>query len=49
MRVRCQIITLNALGEYFAGQMLILRHLPAVAVPVVAGEHGDVEGCKQCQ
>ena len=29
--------------------MLILRHLPAIAAPVIAGQHADVEGCKQCQ
>ena len=44
-----QVIALNPLGEYFSGQMLILRHLPAIAAPVVAGDHADVEWRKQCQ
>jgi len=38
-----QVITLNALGEYFAGQMLIFWHFPTIAAPVVAGDHADVE------
>lgn len=42
-------MTLNALGEDFTRQMLILQHLPATAASVVAGDHDDVEWCKQCQ
>ncbi len=44
-----QVIVLNPLGEHFAGQMLILRHLPAIAAPVIAGDHADVKWRKQCQ
>ncbi|SPZ77309.1 Uncharacterised protein [Shigella dysenteriae] len=50
MRVRSvRLLRSIRLGEYFSGQMLILRHLPAIAAPVVAGDHADVEWRKQCQ
>ena len=39
----CQVITLNVLGQYFAGQMLVFRHLPAIAASDIAGQHADVE------
>jgi len=38
-----RFIALNALGEYFVGQMLILRHLTAIAATVIAGDHADNE------
>ncbi|BEH98606.1 hypothetical protein KH20906_13340 [Edwardsiella ictaluri] len=37
------------MGEYFAGQMLIPRHLRAIAPPVVAGDHANVEWREQYQ
>jgi hypothetical protein len=44
-----QVITLNMLGEYFSSQMLVFRHLPAIAILVLAGGYTDVEWREQCQ
>lgn len=44
-----QIIALNALGEYFTGQVLILRDFPDITSPVIAGYHTDIKRCEQSQ
>lgn len=36
-----QIVTFNTLSEYFASQMLLLRHFSDITSPVITGYHAD--------
>ena len=41
---KCQIVTLNTLRKYLAGQMLLFRKLSGITAPVISGQHTNVKG-----
>lgn len=46
---QCQVVALNALGEYFARQMLIFAHFSGITPPVITGYHANTEWGQQRQ
>lgn len=44
-----QVVTLDTLGEYLAGQMPLARHLSGIASPVITGDKAYLERRKQAQ